>query len=115
MKLYKSVNVNQTGDHIVVDSLLDKSLTIFNLAIAAEKKNAGGFEVNLTDGINRITLYSSTVNDSQVNIVIDNLKYEGWANAWLELVSINMTEVFLMVGYNRNKQIYTFDEWERLD
>ena len=115
--LFKSVTRITEGTSMLAQPDAGGSLILTDLLISTSKFALSSMSIVFTDGINTVNIFTGDSNNAPVSVFIPFAgRWQGWAGARLELITVGMVIATAAVGYLKvpHQQSLKFPEWNAL-
>lgn len=112
--VFKAATRESAGTTIIVQPAGGGSVSLHDILISAEKKNAGELTLQFTDGTQTEVIFAPIVTDAPVNVGLSiKGQWRGWKDARVELVTAGATfKTTVTLGYAKLSDGLEFSEWD---
>jgi len=109
---FKAVSGTTAATTTITEPKIGGRIALTNILLSAEKKNTGTIELRFTDGTNTITVFKAILTDAPavVSMPLTGV-WRGWADARLEVVTVQDFIYTVTAGYAKEDDGLTYLDW----
>lgn len=113
--VFKSANRTTAGTTNIVTAPSGGGLVLTDLILTTDRVVNATATIRFSDGTNTVNIAAAAVNDAPANLAMGiQGGWRGWANASLQLVTVNSVDATVTVGYYKFLNALPFAEWDAL-